>query len=425
MKYALQKNIIAFPTTGARGTCPNCGAGVVAKCGNIKIWHWAHQGRRHCDVWWENETEWHRQWKNQFPEEWQESICKGDDGEKHIADICTDSGMVVEFQHSYIKPEEMSAREAFYKNMIWVVDGTRFKRDRARFLKYLDAWISSAKGPSKFSNFTEMFPDWVFNRNWVNRSVPVFYDFGETANPRALKNKLWCLLPIGNRSDYIFVNIEKADFVSLVQTGELINYLRQIFRDQLSKDKESEKRREEELKLMLQKDEQLEKERVENTLTELKRLRSKEHALELKQQIYTHPLWDYISAPEQDELVSFPDSLDAEIPDGDWIFGCARQVWQTAVYRRFVHENQKAFTIRFANNWLQENGCIQPPQVYELYLIKKRQPHAIQFKTPTTFKTLTTYCEHLYSMGFLRRSNNYQNEEVWFKVISNTDHTLK
>ncbi len=50
-----------------------------------------------------------------------------------MADVRTDKGLVIEFQHSYINPEERRQRENFYKNMIWIVDGTRLQRDFPRF----------------------------------------------------------------------------------------------------------------------------------------------------------------------------------------------------------------------------------------------------------------------------------------------------
>ncbi|WP_223825375.1 competence protein CoiA family protein [Halopseudomonas salina] len=48
-------------------------------------------------------------------------------GEKHIADLKTDRGMVIEIQHSAMPVEELKAREAFYKHMIWIVDGRPFR----------------------------------------------------------------------------------------------------------------------------------------------------------------------------------------------------------------------------------------------------------------------------------------------------------
>ncbi len=110
----------------AQGTCYFCEQKMVAKCGEIVAWHWAHSPRRRCDPWWETETEWHRKWKNYFPER-----CQLDEetGEKHIADIKTDRGVIIELQHSSIKPGELRSREQFYDSMIWVVDGRPFKNN--------------------------------------------------------------------------------------------------------------------------------------------------------------------------------------------------------------------------------------------------------------------------------------------------------
>ena len=136
MKYALINNIRTEAAKGAKGICPVCGSDVIAKCGDVKLHHWAHKGIRNCDPWWENETEWHRAWKDNFNPDWQEKILRdAPSGEKHIADLRTSHGLVIEFQHSHIDPQERAKREDFYKYMIWVVDGTRLKRDYPRFLK--------------------------------------------------------------------------------------------------------------------------------------------------------------------------------------------------------------------------------------------------------------------------------------------------
>ena len=119
------------------GKCPGCGAAMIAKCGQLRVWHWAHRGTRTCDPWWEPETEWHRNWKNKFPEIWQEIIHRSETGEKHIADVKTGSGMVLEFQHSNLHHDERVSRENFYPKMVWVVNGRRRVRDRARFFASL------------------------------------------------------------------------------------------------------------------------------------------------------------------------------------------------------------------------------------------------------------------------------------------------
>lgn len=76
-----------------------CGDLVQAKCGTKVVWHWAHKGRLHCDPWWENETDWHRAWKARFPEECREIVRFDEKGEKHVADVLTKRGMVIEFQN--------------------------------------------------------------------------------------------------------------------------------------------------------------------------------------------------------------------------------------------------------------------------------------------------------------------------------------
>lgn len=114
---------------GARGQCLFCRSAMVAKCGEVVRWHWAHSARRRCDPWWENETEWHRRWKGYFPKDWQEVVHVDESGERHIADIKTDTGLVIELQHSSMKPDELRSREQFYGKMRWVVDGSPFKHN--------------------------------------------------------------------------------------------------------------------------------------------------------------------------------------------------------------------------------------------------------------------------------------------------------
>jgi hypothetical protein len=91
------------------------------------VHHWAHKGKRNCDPWWENETAWHREWKELFPENCREICHVAPDGEIHRADIKTPTGIVIEIQHSAMSDAERIARESFYQNLVWVLDGTVFK----------------------------------------------------------------------------------------------------------------------------------------------------------------------------------------------------------------------------------------------------------------------------------------------------------
>src|SRR5262245_34333241 len=125
MKFANVDGVRCEAARKMRGTCPDpsCGATVVAKCGEMRMWHWAHLGVRNCDPWREPETLWHRIWKNFFPIECQEVRHNGPDGEVHIADVKTKNGIALEFQHSNILRIERVSRERFYKPMAWVIDG--------------------------------------------------------------------------------------------------------------------------------------------------------------------------------------------------------------------------------------------------------------------------------------------------------------
>ncbi len=127
MQYALVDGLKTEALPKGRGSCPVCGAETIAKCGARIMHHWAHARIRDCDPWWENETPWHREWKNKFPIECREVSHIADDGEIHRADIKSPTGIVVEIQHSGMTDAERISREEFYKNLVWVIDGTGFK----------------------------------------------------------------------------------------------------------------------------------------------------------------------------------------------------------------------------------------------------------------------------------------------------------
>lgn len=130
MKFALVDGIKKEPAPKFKGVCCNCGSITQAKCGTRKVWHWAHVTLQHCDSWWESETEWHRLWKGYFPYQNQEVIHFDDaTGEKHIADIKTDNGMVIEIQNSPMNELEMLSREHFYGKMMWIVNGKKFENN--------------------------------------------------------------------------------------------------------------------------------------------------------------------------------------------------------------------------------------------------------------------------------------------------------
>lgn len=202
---------------------------MIAKCGPRILHHWAHFGRRQCDPWWENETVWHREWKNHFPEECREVSHIAPDGEIHRADVKTLTGIVIEVQHSSMTDVERSSREAFYRNMVWVIDARPFAQNLDLYHLLPDptsdiakdiVWVKAKRhlhGANEgifflLSEFREEYPnatkrqvncglyhfmheieepinasyrghhqyDWVRPRNtWLSASAPVYLDLGK------------------------------------------------------------------------------------------------------------------------------------------------------------------------------------------------------------------------------------------------------
>lgn len=207
MKFALVNGQRQEAKPGLSANCQACDHPLIAKCGELRVHHWAHKRHLDCDPWWENETEWHRAWKNQFPADWQEIIHRAGDGERHIADVKTHAGWVIEFQHSNIATDERLSREAYYQHMIWVVDGTRRTRDIAHFSR---AW-ASGDSRDPFSNKRRISsPEGALLRDWAGSSAHVFVDFG---NDR----QLWWIFPGSDSKRAYLQYISRAQFVRVHQ----------------------------------------------------------------------------------------------------------------------------------------------------------------------------------------------------------------
>lgn len=221
MKFALLKKERIEASKGAKGICPCCGSELVARCGEIKVHHWAH--KKKCDDhWWENETEWHRNWKNQFPKEWQEIIQRDESDEKHIADLITSSGWTIEFQHSPISKEERGSRDYFYNKLIWIVDGTRRKTDIEQFDNLIYHSINISNEPF----ILRVFDEWTLerlrlNQEWSSSKSLVLFDFGKSeVNYRdeyKSNEDLWLIHPSRDRT-YI-TSISKHSFIEMMNSS--------------------------------------------------------------------------------------------------------------------------------------------------------------------------------------------------------------
>jgi competence protein CoiA len=177
MKFADIEGNVREAQPGLKGKCRDCGQPMVAKCGQHRVWHWAHLKSKACDPWWEPETEWHRSWKNQFPAVWQEIGHTAQGGERHRADVKTEKGLVLEFQYSALSETERDSREEFYARLVWVVHAHRRLRDRKKFFASLSGPLRVASGLATFSIHRD---DSALLRDWGKSRAPVYFDFGET-----------------------------------------------------------------------------------------------------------------------------------------------------------------------------------------------------------------------------------------------------
>jgi len=248
MEFALVNDLRTKPIKGLKGFCPICGNPVIAKCGNRKVHHWAHVHEFNCDPWWENETPWHREWKSHFPDAWHENVFFDQTtGEKHIADIFTPNGITLEFQNSPMSYTELGLREAFYKKMIWVVNGHGFvnniklvelvpnfikfknddfvfrqgevsvavwrKSDNPDYLTRNMVWIRSLDEFPEIQMHTDNSKSYGFtwkNKReiWYSSNVPVFIDVGNNILYWIRKRQQF-----GQPFDYITL-VSKSHFIS-------------------------------------------------------------------------------------------------------------------------------------------------------------------------------------------------------------------
>ena len=105
---------------------------------------------------------------------------RSQDGEKHIADVETDRGVVLEFQHSFLRRDERESRETFYQEMVWVVDGLRRGRDRSRFFASLASASIVKFKPLTYSMRSN---EGALLRDWADSRCPVFFEFGDNSEP--------------------------------------------------------------------------------------------------------------------------------------------------------------------------------------------------------------------------------------------------
>jgi hypothetical protein len=176
--------------------------------------------------------------------------------------------------------------------------------------------------------------------------------------------------------------------------------------------------------------EHVEKAQLLQALDDLKTLRSKEYITQLKQNVEKHLAWKRSSEHLKLTLDKLPHFLDVDVPDGDWIFGCDRRVWQTAFYNSFICRNGKPFCVKRVDEWLNNNAmCKVHPSVKRVGIYGRRYPNLIPAEVsrrlPSSWKALQAYFWHLFDIGMLEFSGeDYRHRgNEWFKVKSKTPYT--
>lgn len=226
MRYAAVDGLRQEARPKLRGTCLNCGREVTAKCGPQRIWHWSHLGKLECDSWWEPETEWHRSWKALFPQEWQEVVHAAADGERHVADVKNSTGWVIELQHSPMPHEERLSRENFYNNMVWVVDGLRYRRDLKSFRGAISEGCVYRENPKYIS---PMGIRAAIFRRWAPIQKPVFVDFGDerfdVGGFPIDAPVLWQFLLHRGTREIVVAAVRRESFLQFARLGRPLEYV--------------------------------------------------------------------------------------------------------------------------------------------------------------------------------------------------------
>lgn len=265
IRYAYVNRETTEPSKGLKGSCPKCGKDVIAKCGTVKIHHWAHKSQIDCDPWWRPMTQWHINWQNKFPHAWHEvNFYDEQTGECHRADIHTPQGVTIEFQNSALPIQELNIRNAFYKKIIWVVNAQPFK-EKVKFTYAIPNPESHLLTDYNFSVNTEGLSNsltfflkeggrdprtlgnryslqdnelklvleefintenkyWGFNwkykhEAWLHSECPVYLDFGDDILYLIKKREQWHISLIYLQA------VKKEEFLNMLLVPQLLNHI--------------------------------------------------------------------------------------------------------------------------------------------------------------------------------------------------------
>ena len=185
-----------------------------------------------------------------------------------------------------------------------------------------------------------------------------------------------------------------------------------------------EKRYEQE-KIKKQQRELLEKQQLRDALEELKHIANKEHISLLTKEAENNPVWLIHSRGLQLLLNELPDFLDHDVHNSDWIYGCDRRVWQTAIYNQFICKNNKSyFSVKQVDDWLQNVcGFKVPSCAKTVGKLSRCYPELVPIdilnNIPSSWITLRSYFYHLDQLGRLMYTGNDRRHKgsCWFEIL--------
>jgi len=232
MRFAEKAGLRILPNPLEKdAVCPMCKSSVIGKCGQIKVWHWAHKTSEDCDSWGGRETDWHLNWKAEFPQETQEVTIEKCDCEMcapvtcnhnhsypcaikiHRADVKI-KDIVLEFQSSSISSEQIREREEFYGKMKWILNGETFAKNLNIFPK---------KGFYSFK--------WKYlPKSWLAANSPIYIDLSSMKSELINEIKRYS---DGEKhySSYTEESWEWEDDDGNIRDSQFPNYIKQTYED--------------------------------------------------------------------------------------------------------------------------------------------------------------------------------------------------
>ena len=197
-------------------TCRFCGLRMIAKTGRKRIWHWAHKGEHPCDYS-RHESEWHSNWKERFPADWQEVDHPVENGKGFRADVKTDEGWVIEFQYSPIHPDVRQSRDDFYSKLVWVVYGARLDRDIEQFKNALKQGKQVDGSPPDSPVWRTFSDKCVLLQDWADSNAPIFFDFDE-------EDVLWQVCYVTPNGPVHVTTLSRFVFIMMLRTHKPLKF---------------------------------------------------------------------------------------------------------------------------------------------------------------------------------------------------------